>query len=109
MTENSSRLAETEQRGRRRAPFRGIAGLIEGSMMILPEPGGGLSFRVLIGVDGEQTAECDLLELVIGAEHIADLGQALVGYGAGRAGDLDPAPLLPCHIGYCKNAVSAAA
>jgi hypothetical protein len=56
MTENSSRLTETEQRGRHRAPFRGIAGLIEGSMMMLPEPGGGLSFRVLIGVDGEQTS-----------------------------------------------------
>jgi hypothetical protein len=109
MTENSSRRAETEQRGRHGAPFRGIAGLIEGSMMILREPGGALSFRVLIGVDGEQTAECDLLELIIDAEHIADLGKALAGYGAGRAADLDPALLLPCHIGYCKNAVSAAA
>jgi hypothetical protein len=89
-------------------PFRGIAGLIEGSMMMLPEPGGGLSFRVLIGVDGEQTGEGDLLELIIGAEHIADLGQALVSYRARRAGDLDPALLLPCHIGYCKNAMSAA-
>jgi hypothetical protein len=77
--------------------------------MMLPEPGGGLSFRVLIGLDGEETAECDLLELIIGADHIADLGQALVDSRAGRAGDLDPAVLLPCHIGYCKNAVSAAA
>src|SRR6266568_3171374 len=102
MTENSSRLTEPEQRCRHRAPFRGVAGLIEGSMMILPELGGGLSFRVLIGVDGEQTAECDLLELIIGAEHIADLGQALVGYGAGKVGDLDLVLLLPCHVGYGK-------
>lgn len=108
MTENSPGLTEPEQRGRHGAPFRGIAGLIEGSIMILPEPGGGLSFRVLIAADGEQTAECDLLELIIGAEHIADFGQALVGYGAGKAGGLDP-ELLPCHIGYCKSAISAVA
>jgi hypothetical protein len=109
MTENSSRLAGTEQRSPHGAPFRRIAGLIEGSMMILPEPGGGLSFRVLIGADGEQTAECDLFELIIGPEHIADFGRALAGYGAGRVGDLEPALWLPCHIGYCKNVVSAAA
>jgi hypothetical protein len=78
-------------------------------MMLLPEPGGGLSLRILIGVNSEQTAECDLLELIIGAEHIADLGQALVGYEAGGADELDPAPLLPCRIGYCKNAVIGAA
>lgn len=109
MNENDSRLTDTEQRGRHRAPFHGTAGLIEGSMMMLPEPGGGLSFLVLIGVDGEQTAECDMLELIIGAEHIADLGQALVSYEAGRAGDLDPALLLSCRVSYCMNAVNAAA
>jgi hypothetical protein len=108
MTENSSRLTETRPRARHMVPFRGIAGLIEASMMVLPEPGGGLSFRVLIRIDGEQPAECDLLELVIGAEHTADLGQALVSYGVRKVGDLDPALLLPCHVGYCKNAVSAA-
>jgi hypothetical protein len=81
-------------------PNHGIAGLIEGSMTILPEPGGGVSFRVLIGVGGKQAAERDLLELIISAGHIADLSRALAGHGAGS---------LPCHIGFSRNAVSAAA
>lgn len=89
-------------------PFRGIAGLIEGSMLIVPEPGG-LSFRVLIGADGEQSAECDLVEFVIDAEHIAELGRMLAGPGSGSAGNLDSGLLLSCRVGYCKNAARAAA
>jgi hypothetical protein len=103
MTGNGPLLTDMERRGHRSAPNSGIAGLVEGSMTTLPEPGGGVSFRVLISVGGKQAAAADLLELIISAEHIVDLSRALAGYGAGVASGLDPMLALPCHIGFSRN------
>jgi hypothetical protein len=77
-------------------------------MTMHPGPDGRVSFRVIIGVGGERTAKHDLLELIIGAEHIGDLSRVLADPGTGITGDSDPMPPFPCHIGFCRNAISTA-
>lgn len=108
MTGDSSRLAEAKRDGDV-CCVGGIAGLIEGSMTMLAEPGGGASFRVLIGTSGGRPADRDLLELVVSAEHIADIGHALAACGAVAAAEFTTAPSVPCRIGFRRKAVSAAA
>jgi hypothetical protein len=78
-------------------------------MTMHPEPGGGVSFRVIIGIGGGRTAKRDILEVIISAEHIAELSRLLADRGGGITGDSDPGLSFPCHIGFCRNAVSSAA
>lgn len=86
-----------------------IAGIIEGSMTLHPEPGGGVSFRIIVGIGTELTAEHDLLELIISAAHVRDVSRALTGDGQSISGRSDQVLSLPCHIGFCPNAASIAA
>jgi hypothetical protein len=71
--------------------------------------GGSVSFRVLIGVGGGRNTKRDLLELIISAEQIGELTRILADHNAGIVGDSDPMPSFPCHVGFCRNAVSSAA
>jgi hypothetical protein len=87
------------------ATGKGIPGIIEGSMTINPEPDGGLSFRVVIGTASENAIECDQLELIVSSEHVANLGRVLDGYETQRT---DRTRSFPCHIGFCRNAVTTA-
>ncbi len=50
----------------------------------------------IIGIGDEATGKRYLLELIIGAEHVADLTRSL-GHSAMTAGESDPT-LFPCHI-----------
>jgi hypothetical protein len=84
-----------------------VPGIIEGAMTITPEPDGRISFRVLLGADGERTDRCDRIELIIDPEHVR---QALAGTkiriaGAEAADDL---ATFPCHIGFSLNSVRPA-
>lgn len=109
MTRNIPGPDDAVPPSQRSLPQPRIPGIIEGSMTAHPELGGGVSFRVLIGVDDGQTAECDLLELIISAEHVGQLSRVLADYRAGIIGESDSVPSFPCHIGFCRNAVSSAA
>jgi hypothetical protein len=86
----------------------GIPGLIEGSMTMYREPGGGMSFRIVIGGDGSQT-DHDLLELIVSAEDVRSLSRALSGHCPGLSDGSGPLPSFPCRIGFCRNAISTAA
>jgi hypothetical protein len=65
----------------------GVPGIIDGSMTVTTEPDGRLSLRVLIGAHG------DILELIINPEHLS----STLGVDA-------PAAVVPCHIGFFRNA-----
>ena len=109
MTRNDPEPDDAIPPSRRRVPLPGIPGIIEGSMTMQPELGGGMSFRVIIGVGGGRTAKRDLLELIISAEHIGEISRVLADHGAGITCDYDTMPSFPCHIGFCRDAVSSAA
>lgn len=81
----------------------GVAGIIEGSVTISPEPDGRVSFRVLIGTGAEQAGDRDLLELIISSEH---LSRAL---GACGAMGTPTAKTIPCHVGFCHHVTNPAA
>jgi hypothetical protein len=84
-----------------------IPGIIDGSMTIGPEPhDGGLSLRIIIGTPGPNSANYDLLELIIRPEHIANLGRVLADY---KTRHTVTAQRFPCHIGFCSNAVKTVA
>lgn len=87
----------------------GIPGIIDGTMTLHPEPDGSVSFRVLIGANGGQAAENDMLELIVGASYTGRLSIVLAGHGATAAEGPDPALSFPCQIGFCRNPVSTAA
>jgi hypothetical protein len=57
-------------------PLPGVPGIIEGSMTVIQEPDGRMSFRVLISANGERADCCDRIELIINPEHVR---QALAG------------------------------
>jgi hypothetical protein len=76
----------------------GVPGIIDGYMTINLEPGGDLSFRIIIGGDGRRRRG-DLLELIIGSDQIGVLSRALAGDSTASNG-AEQAPLLPCHIGF---------
>jgi|GEM_PF-3922953 hypothetical protein len=76
-----------------------IPGIIDGAMTITPELDGKISFRVLIGANGEQADRCDCIELVINSEYVR---QALAATKVRRpfgAPVIDELPTFPCHIG----------
>lgn len=108
MTENFSHLDKVMLPSRDNIPPE-IPGIIDGTMTVHPEPGGNVSFRVVIGIDDGQTAKRDLLELIIGPSYIGNLSRALTGQDISIAGGSDPVPSFPCHIGFCRNAISSAA
>jgi hypothetical protein len=97
MTENSPRPGPVTQH----AGLPRVPGLIDGSMAVDIGPAGSVSLRVVIGEDAP-AGKRDLLELIISAEHVRHLSQALNG---GR----DCVPAFPCHIGYSREAVITAA
>lgn len=94
--------------GHRQGAPPGIAGIIEGSMTMHYEPAGSVSFRVLIGTGGGRAADGDLLELIIGVEHLGELSRVLASPGAAAAADPGSPRSFPCHIGFCRNAVTNA-
>lgn len=87
----------------------GIPGIIEGSMTVHAEPDGSVSFRVVIGSRDEYAGKRDVLELIIGAEHVRSIGRALADGDATIIGYSEPVRTFPCHIGFCRNAVGTAA
>lgn len=87
----------------------GIPGIIDGTMTLHPEPDGSVSFRVLIGANGGQATENDMLELIVGASYTGRLSIVLTGRGASAGERPDPALPFPCQIGFCRNPVSTAA
>lgn len=80
-----------------------VPGIIEGAMTITPEPDGRISFRVLLGTDGERTDRCDRIELIINADYVT---QALAGtkIRIASAEATDGLATFPCHIGFSRNA-----
>jgi hypothetical protein len=85
-----------------------VAGIIDGTMTIAPEPDGRVSFRVLIGTDRAQAGGCGRIELIIDPEHVR---QALAGpESRGPAGSqaADEPPAFPCHIGFSHDNVNPA-
>jgi hypothetical protein len=106
---NETRLGNSVPPSRRHVPLPGVPGLIDGSMTIQPEPGGTVSFRVMVGAGGGQSGQHDLIELIIGAEDIGNLSQALAGHYSGQGAESAVMPAFPCHIGFCRNAVNDAA
>jgi len=88
-----------------------VAGIIDGTMTIAPEPDGRVSFRVLIGTGRERTGGCGRIELIIDPEH---LRQAPAGPGSRDQGSRDPAgpqaadelPTFPCHVGFSHDNVN---
>jgi hypothetical protein len=86
-----------------------IPGIIEASMMIIPQPDGKVSFRVLIGAGSERPSGCDLIELIIRLEHVSHaLAGAKISSLAGTE-TADKSPTFPCHIGLYRNAAHTAA
>jgi hypothetical protein len=86
-----------------------VPGIIEAAVAIIPEPDGRVSFRVLIGADSGRSSGCDLVELIISPEHIE---HALAGMKIGAMADAEHAdelPTFPCHVGFYRDAVHAAA
>jgi hypothetical protein len=84
-----------------------VPGIVEASMTICPEADGRISFRVMIGADGGQSSECDLIELIISPEDISrGLAGANIGTSQG-AQIADGQPIFPCHIGLNRNARAA--
>jgi hypothetical protein len=84
-------------------PLHQVAGIIDGTMTIAPEPDGRVSFRVLIGTDRERAGCCGRIELIIDPEHVR---QALAGPDSrGPAGPrtADELPMFPCHIGFSHD------
>lgn len=78
----------------------GIPGIIDGTMTLHPEPDGSVSFRVLIGANGGQAAENDMLELIVGASYTGRLSLLLAGHGATAGEGPDAALPFPCQIGF---------
>jgi hypothetical protein len=72
------------------------------------EMDGGVSIRVVVGIGGG-TVKHDLLELIISAENVGELCSVLACGGTGITGGGDLRPSFPCHIGFCRDAVSSAA
>jgi hypothetical protein len=89
----------------RRRPLPGVPGVVERSMTVHREPGGGLSLRVIIEAGGGQDTRHDLLELIIGAEHLGCVRRVCVGQRICA----DPVPVIPCHVGLCRDAAIVAA
>lgn len=108
MTGNESPIDTTAPPDQGAMTPPGIPGLIEGSMTMHGEPGGGMSFRIVIGGDGSQT-DHDLLELIVSAEDVQSLSRALSGHHTGLSDGSGPNSPFPCRIGFCRNAISTAA
>lgn len=86
-----------------------IPGIIEAAVAITSEPDGRVSFRVVVGADSGRSSGCDLVELIISAEHV---GRALAGMKIRAMADTentDELPTFPCHIGFYRNVVHTAA
>jgi hypothetical protein len=77
-----------------------VPGIIDGSMTVHAEPGGGVSIRVVIAAGLDPAGQCGLIELVIGAENAGELARAVF---AGRGQDQP----LPCHVGFGQHAPAA--
>jgi hypothetical protein len=79
-----------------------VPGIIDGSMTIHPESGGGISIRVVIGAAADPGGQCSLIELIIGTEQTRELAQAVAaGAGSRRS--------LPCHIGFGQHPATTTA
>lgn len=78
--------------------------MVDGSMTINREPDGSVSFRVIIA-DGP-TNQLDLLELIIGPEHFADINGVPVGYSPDDNGEASDGRSFPCLVGFRSNALS---
>jgi hypothetical protein len=85
-----------------------VAGIIDGTVTIIPEPDGRVSFRVLIGTSRERGDGCGRIELIIDPEHVR---QALAGPESRGPTDpraADERRTFPCHIGFSHSSVNPA-
>ena len=85
-----------------------VAGIIDGWMTVSPGAGGGISFRVVVGINDGQAVRRHLLELIISPEHKVDLASALAHRSTATFGDADSLSF-PCRIGFCSNVMKSTA
>jgi hypothetical protein len=78
-----------------------IPGIIDGSVTVHPEPSGCVSFRVIVG--DRTISQHDVIELIVSAALIRNLGAALSHRTARMDDQLDSMLAFPCRIGICRN------
>ena len=78
-------------------------------MIIIREPDGRVSFRVVVGADSGQSSGCDLVELIISPEHVERAMAAIKIQAMADTENADEPPAFPCHIGFYRDAVHTAA
>lgn len=86
-----------------------VPGIIEAALEISSEPDGKLSFRVIVGADDGRSPGFDLVELIIGPEHLRRALAAIRVRDMTDPEDADQPATLPCHIGLYRGAVHSAA
>jgi hypothetical protein len=98
------------------APPPPVPGIIDGSMTVHTEAGGGVSIRVVIMTGADPAGQCGLIELVIGADNARGFARAVAASGP-AAGSVTstgvtstgvtstgPEQPFPCHIGFGQHA-----
>jgi hypothetical protein len=93
------------------APPPPVPGIIDGSMTVHTEAGGGVSIRVVIMTGADPAGQCGLIELVIGADNARGFARAVAASGP-AAGSVTstgvtstgPEQPFPCHIGFGRHA-----
>ena len=74
-----------------------VPGIVEGSLTVHSEPGGGVSLRVTVGVGGRE-----VVELLISAECARDLNGSLAT-SAARSANPDPIASYSCRVGIASR------
>lgn len=108
VSENNSRFGLARPPARTQPPPC-VPGIIDGSMTIHSDPGGGLSFRVIISAVGRPDEKHDLLELIVDARHIEHIWQACAEQRNEMTGGPESPPAIPCHVGFSRGGTIAAA
>lgn len=93
-----------------------VPGIIDGSMTVHAEAGGGVSIRVVVMTGADPAGQCGLIELVIGAENARGFARAVAASGPATGSVADSAVTspgvtgtgaeqpFPCHIGFGQHA-----
>ena len=88
-----------------------VPGIIDGSMTVHAEAGGGVSIRVVIMTGTGPAGQCGLIELVIGADNARGFARAVAasGLAAGPVTGTGQEQPFPCHIGFGQHAPATTA